>query len=137
MFQFFVTMVLFNSKLSIIFCAFAIVYELLNSTIFSYPIFIMNTICLINHVSAVAAISYAGSSVAEEASKTNGIVAKIVNESILSGTEKINFMFFMTQLRSRNVNLESAFFKVNWNILVTVKIKMFYSNPLISFSYSC
>lgn len=95
----------------------------------------MNTICLINHVSAVAAISYAGSSVAEEASKTNGIVAKIVNESILSGTEKINFMFFMTQLRSRNVNLESAFFKINWNILVTVKIKIFYSNTLISFSY--
>lgn len=104
----------------IIFVSYGIVFELLRSTVHFYLVMPLNCIGLLHHISIVLAVVYAGSSATKEAERTKTNYGKVVNESILNDSEKINFLFFMSQLQARNVNLENVLFKVNWNVLVTV-----------------
>lgn len=63
---------------------------------------------------------YATSSLTKEAEGTALIISKIMNESVLNEYQKIDFMFFITQVRARNLNVQNMFFKINWNVLLTV-----------------
>lgn len=113
-------------KILIIFVSYGITFELLRSTDHYYLVMPMNCIGLLHHISIVLGVIYAGSSATNEAERTKTNFRKAVNESILNDSEKINFLYFMSQLRARNVNLENALFKINWNVLLTVKPKNLY-----------
>lgn len=69
---------------------------------------------------------YATSSLTNEAEGTALIISKIMNESVFNEDQKIDFMFFITQVRARNLNVQNMFFKINWNVLLTVSRVMDY-----------
>lgn len=118
-------------KILIIFLSYGIVFELLQSSVHFYLVMPLNCIGLLHHISIVLGVIYAGSSATKEAERTKTHFSKVVNESILNDSEKINFLYFMSQLQARNVNLENALFKINWNVLLTVKPK----KPLLTHSH--
>lgn len=112
-------------QITVIFVAYGVVSELFQITSFSYIVISLNFLCLLHHIAMVTFIVYAGSSATKEAAKTKICIGKLMNESHLNDSEKINFLYFMSQLCSRNLHLENALFKINWNVLLTVRIKNF------------
>jgi hypothetical protein len=76
-----------------------------------------------HHFFLIVLVLYFGDSTSKEAEKTAEVLGKFINELELSVTEKSNFVFLMSQVKSRNVVVENSFFKVNWSVLVTVRVE--------------
>jgi hypothetical protein len=62
----------------------------------------------------------AGSKVTAEAQRTIVIFSKIFNELELEDYQKIDFNYFMAQIKARELNLKNILFTINWRNLVTV-----------------
>lgn len=61
-------------------------------------------------------IVYCGTSATKEAEKTPEIVARLmISADSTEGLDK-----FLLQIGTRNVNFQTIFFNVNWNVLVAV-----------------
>ena len=61
-----------------------------------------------------------GSKVTATAKETLKIISQIVDQQKFSESEKIDFIFFMSQARSRDFDIQNDLFKINWSVLVTV-----------------
>lgn len=62
-----------------------------------------------------------GSSLATTATQTHQIISQAMNESHLTVYQKIDFISLLTQLRSRNFNVQNDIFIINWNVLLQVR----------------
>lgn len=75
---------------------------------------------LSSHYSVVIAIIFTGSNVTSEARATPKILSKFMSEQ--SESDKIDFMHFVAQIRTRNLDVENFLFKINWNAFMTVSL---------------
>lgn len=107
-------------QVSVIFTAFGLISELLHSTTHFYSVLILDCTGISHQLLVVVGVICAGSYTTKEAENTKIIIGKVISETVLNDSEKINFMYLMSQLRSRNLNLENVLFKINWNVLLTV-----------------
>ena len=69
---------------------------------------------------AVIAVHFC-SSLTDTANATVVTLSKLVATTELNEAQKVDFIFSMTQIRSRNLNIQNIFFKINWNVLLTVR----------------
>lgn len=98
--------------------------ELLRPTNIRSGIIIINTVAFLFHLFVKVLVIFSASSMTKEAEKLAILVSKTLNECKFSdGLLKIDFICFITQARSRNLNLHNHFFNINWNVLVTVSFK--------------
>lgn len=107
-------------QLTCVFAAYGVVIELLRPTSEAKEIIFLNALGFVFGMSLVVAIAQAGSSLTKEAEATSTTISQVMTKSELSDAQKIDFICFMAQARSRNLNLQSSFFVINWNILLAV-----------------
>lgn len=68
----------------------------------------------------ITTVIYSGSVTTKEAEKTGVILNNLMNDLEPNETQKIDFIYLMTQIRSRNLNIQNKFFKLNWNVFLSV-----------------
>lgn len=76
---------------------------------------------LMNYV-LLAMIIYSSSSTSHEARKTAVIISKIVNNTENNKRHEEVYTKFLLQNQYRNLNLQTPFFNINWQLLLTVCI---------------
>ena len=65
-------------------------------------------------------MAYAGSSTTQEAEKTVVLVTKLIIQSDSNKELKTNLNYFLVQMQARKKSLETIFFIINWNLILTV-----------------
>lgn len=63
---------------------------------------------------------YAGNSLTKEAEATAAIVSKFMHEFTQNECEKLDFIYSINHLKSRNLNVENFLFVIDWKILLVV-----------------
>lgn len=66
-------------------------------------------------------ICYAGASATETALNTKVILNQLVNAYDESDSIRKTMESFSTQIQSRNLNLQTTFFNINWQLLLSVR----------------
>lgn len=112
----------FGFEFSSIFASFGIVNELLQRTDHTSASLLLNGLSLIGYGILIMITLNSGSSLTKEARATITVISKHEASGIKSAKEshKIDFIFFVTQMRSRNLQIQNDFFKINWNVLLAV-----------------
>ena len=64
---------------------------------------------------------YSANSVTAEAKKMSPIIGKLMSEC--SRDDYFELKKFLSQIQTRNLNIQNIFFKINWNLLVVVSNK--------------
>lgn len=105
-----------------VFESFGIIYYILRAEEYSQVATTLSIIGLSHDIVVIIIILNAGSSLTEEAEKTGVIISKLVNESKCDLLQKVDFLFFMAQIKSRNLNVQNFMFKINWNVLLCVSL---------------
>lgn len=49
----------------------------------------------------------------------------MMNAPNQSEAQKTNFVYFMTQIKSRNLDFQNILFKINWSVFVSVSFSQF------------
>lgn len=80
----------------------------------------LNALGIIFSYSLTITVIYAGSSLTNEAKATAANFSKFMNEFVESENDKLDFIYLMSHLRSRNLNVENFLFVINWKILLAV-----------------
>lgn len=107
-------------QLTDIFCAFAIIREVLKPEM-KHIALIPHAMLLVNEYFRKFLMAHAGCSTTTEAEKTSVILARIMNETPEESEVKC-LKNLLSQFRTRNLNIKSAFFNVNWNIILSVSV---------------
>lgn len=105
-----------------IFSAFAIVREILKPEIM-YVALLPHTIVMIYQFIKSVAMAHVGSSTTEEAEKTPVILARIMSQTH-EASNMACLRNLLSQIRTRNLNLQNELFRINWNIILGVSIKI-------------
>lgn len=61
---------------------------------------------------------YSANSVTAEANAMSPVIGKLMSES--SKDDYFELKKFLSQIQTRNLNIQNIFFKINWNLLVVV-----------------
>lgn len=102
------------------FAAYGVVQELLYPTEIAMVKIILGSMSLtFNYLLKVAVVT-SGSGLTKEAQRTAIVISKIINETACSESRKIDFIFFMSQIKSRDVNVKNNLFLINWKLLLAV-----------------
>lgn len=108
---------MFLYKLIFTFCAFGVFRELIKPSGANYPsCFHHGRTALLQYIQAVVMV-HAGNITTKEAQKTQSIVARLMNKP---GYDVDDYKTFLSQMRTRDLNLQNIFFVVNWNVLLAV-----------------
>lgn len=86
----------------------------------TYP----NGVSLVFNFLVQIAIVKSGSDLTEEAGMASVIISKIMNEFHFSESQKIDFMFFITQVKARKVDVQNSMFTINWKLLLAVSFSL-------------
>jgi hypothetical protein len=81
---------------------------------------LFNGLGLVIHTAWISATVYFGDSTTKTAQTGTEILGRFMSTKHFSDKEKLNLMFVMSQLRSRNVCIQNTLFKINWSVLLTV-----------------
>jgi mannitol/fructose-specific phosphotransferase system IIA component len=76
--------------------------------------------CFLFYLLVQIAVVHAGSKTTNEARKTSVIFSQIINNLNPNDSMKTDFIFFIGQANSRDLNLQNKLFLINWSTLVTV-----------------
>lgn len=79
---------------------------------------------LIFNYSKISVMAYAGSSINAEAEMTKTVIARLMSRQD-GDVRELNAL--LTQIQTRNFNVQTIFFNVNWNVIITVSF--FYVTP--------
>lgn len=66
-------------------------------------------------------VVYSASKTTAEAKKTSIIVARLMNDC--DDKETFGYSKFLSQIQTRNLNIQNVFFVINWSLLVMVKLE--------------
>lgn len=69
----------------------------------------------------IIAIAYSASSLSSEAELTMVLITELSEAMNINFCEKIDFIFHMTRVRTRNVNIQNFIFVINWKITLSVR----------------
>lgn len=105
-----------------IFSSFWMVRELLKAFSSNQQVVFINFVpylllILFQYASTIVVI-HSGNSTTSEAERTAKILGKMISESDYE--RYLDFKKFLTQIRTRNLNVQNIFFKINWNVFLTV-----------------
>jgi hypothetical protein len=78
--------------------------------------------CGFDNICLITATCYYGDSTTKEAQNVAEFLGKLMNTKQLLNEEKLNLMFLMSQVQSRNLCIQNEIFKINWNVLLTVSM---------------
>lgn len=104
-----------------IFSAFAIVREILKPEIM-YVALLPHAIVMVYQYIKSVTMAYAGSSTTHEAEKTSAILARIMSQTHEESNVEV-LRNLLSQIGTRNLNLQNALFRINWNIILGVSSK--------------
>ena len=107
-------------QIASVFSAFGLVRELENSSEPFSILMIISVFGMLYYLTLIVLTIYAGSALTKEAEKTTLVINCSIAEVELTEAQKIDFVFFMSQIRSRNLNVQNIFFKINWRTLMAV-----------------
>lgn len=68
------------------------------------------------------AVIYFASSLTREAKNTTKYLSQTMVNSEFSDSQKLDLIYFMAQLRARNLKIENILFTLDWSVLVAVSI---------------
>lgn len=111
-----------------IFGAYGIIDEILRPSLNSMLPLQGNVIGLFHHLIFMLLTAHFGSSLTKTASGTIVVISKVVNSPVLKEAQKIDLILFMAQIRSRNLDIQNIFFKINWSLFVAVSFHIFKHN---------
>lgn len=100
--------------------SYGFVAELLHPSEFNSIQIYPNALALVFNLLVQTGIVKSGNDLTEEAEMTSLLVSKIMNEFEHSESQKINFIFFMTQAKTRQINVQNQMFAINWQLLLAV-----------------
>lgn len=108
------------NQLENIFGSYGFVNEILRPSNFTFITFFTNGVGVVHHALLTMLVAYSGTVVSKAAKRTPKIISDLMNGSSVSESQKIDFIFFMTQIRSRNLNIENDLFTINWRLTLGV-----------------
>lgn len=111
--------------------AFGVVKELLKPSENLILTVVMNVCCILLFVWLACTMASTGSKLTAEADMTGIIVSKMLIEISEEDKRRRNdFVYFMTQIKARNVNVQNFMFRINWNVVLAVSefMRSFYMN---------
>lgn len=82
----------------------------------------MNVIGISIHALLVFGVVHFASSLKREAKNTSKALSQATVNSQFSDSEKLDFIYFMSQLKSRNLKIRNILFELDWNILTAVRL---------------
>lgn len=100
--------------------AYGVVRGILKNSELASNLIYANTLSLIFNFVMKIAIVKSGNDLTDEALKTSVLISKIMNEFDHSESQKTDFMFLITQVKARNVNVKNKMFTINWKLLLAV-----------------
>lgn len=100
--------------------AFGIIAELMKPTTEFYVSVILGLASFGCSVYILIAMIYPGECLKTEALRTNIILSQIMNKIECNDSQKLGLIFFMTHLNARNVTVQNALFKFEWNTFLVV-----------------
>ena len=80
----------------------------------------LNGAAFLFHFSMLALTCFAGSKLKAEAKATASITSQIMNQTEWNETQKLDFMFLMTQINSRNHSVQNKLFNFDMKTFLTV-----------------
>lgn len=105
-----------------VFGAYGVLHELIRPTQLSFATIYLNGIGFLNQLTLITTVVFTGSITTAEAEKTALIYNKTTSLSELNENQKIDYIYLMTQIRSRNLNIQNIFFNLNWNVFLAVSL---------------
>ena len=103
-----------------VFTTYGIVLMFLSNSEITAYYFCVNIILSINYLIFMIVIMWGGSEVTKESEKTKIFLSKIMNKGSFTSEEKMYLILVIMQMKSRNLHLQSHFFKLNWHVLLSV-----------------
>lgn len=107
-----------------IFNSFATVQIFLKPGNYSHIAMFTSGCGLMHNILFALLIIYHGDCTTKEAEASIGLLGKLISKTDVSVIEKVDFVYLMAEIRSRNLNIENIFFKINLKILLTVKLAL-------------
>lgn len=110
-------------QILIIFSAFNIVRDILEPVegTFKFVKLVPSLIMITLQYFMKLIVVYSASKTTAEAKKTSIIVARLMNDC--DDKETFGYSKFLSQIQTRNLNIQNVFFVINWSLLVMVKLE--------------
>lgn len=100
--------------------AYGIIAELMKPTDDFYMSVILGLASFGCSVYILIAMIYPGECLKTEALRTAVITSRIMNKIECHDSQKLGLIYFMTHLKARNVIVQNALFKFEWNTFLVV-----------------
>lgn len=110
----------FTSQVRSIFASYGLVNEILRPTKLRVVTLFLNCQGFSHHFLLTIFIIHFGSSTTREAEEAVVALSKMTNRSELSESQKNDFVYCMTQVKSRCLSIQNFLFKIDWNVLLAV-----------------
>jgi hypothetical protein len=86
----------------------------------SSPMLGLNCGVIVVALSLVSITCFEGSRLTAEAEATMENVSRLMGNRDMSQTQKNSFVYLVTQMRLRNINVRNFLFNINWKTFLTV-----------------
>lgn len=93
---------------------------------FSWVIY-FNSLNIVLHFYLLLPMVHSGAGLQSEGKRIVEITSQIMNKPGYDDRQKIDLVFFLSQFKSRNIYVQNAFFKIDWNTFLVVKLTINYS----------
>lgn len=100
--------------------AYGIIEELLKPTDHYLLMIVLGLAAFSGSVYILVAMIYPAECLKVEGRRTAVITSQIMNKVDCNDSQKLGLIFFMTELNARNVVIQNALFKFEWNTLLVV-----------------
>lgn len=77
---------------------------------------------MIYYFLCLVAVIHVSHTTTKQGEKTSKILNEALLQTELTEAQKIDFIFLMIQIQTRNLKLQNIFFSIDWNVLLTVSI---------------
>lgn len=114
--------ILFLLQVTIIFGMYGTIVQILHPTEVFMAALCTNSLGAANCCCMICAVVFFGSRLSSEASKTSIIYNKFQASLNASDAYKLNFIYVMTQLKSRSISVENFLFKIDWTVVLAVRV---------------
>lgn len=119
-----------------VFSTFGIVRMVLGSADFELYSFSANATGVFIHIWIILLFVYFGNSITTEAEKVVDNFGELLRKflAVASEGKTVKHMYLMSEIRSRKLSIGNDFFKINWNVALTVSVEL--KKAIIDLSFS-
>lgn len=109
---------------------YGVIVETLHPSSFSTAAFCTNTLGVVNCWYLMCTVVFTGNLLSAEASRTAKIYSKLQARFTVTDAQKLNVVYVITQLKSRNSSVENFLFKIDWKVVLAVSVKLAKSSTM-------